>query len=47
MNMKPIGRVDAVEVINSSLKLVEDRIEQTQTDLKLDLPNTPCIRKSG
>jgi two-component system C4-dicarboxylate transport sensor histidine kinase DctB len=34
-------------VINSSLKLVEDRIEQTQTELKLDLSNTPAFVKAG
>ena len=42
---EPMGRVDVVEVINSSLKLVEDRIEQTQTELKLDLPYTPAFVK--
>ena len=44
---EPMGRVDVVEVINSSLKLVEDRIEQTQTELKLDLSNTPAFVKAG
>ena len=44
---EPMGCVDVVEVINSSLKLVKDRIEQTQTDLKLDLPNTPAFVKAG
>ena len=44
---EPMGRVDVVEVINSALKLVEDRIEKTQTELKLHLPNTPAFVKAG
>jgi len=44
---EPMGRVNVVDVINSSLKIVQDRIENTQTELKYDLPKTPAIVKAG
>ena len=44
---EPMGRVNVVDVINSSLKLVQDRIEQSRTELKYDPPVKPAFVMAG